>query len=61
MNNRLYAYRETDDQIDLYVSEAGKLPPSDYTICSLDDFREAWRLRDTVRIRQLYEAVQRSK
>lgn len=57
----IYAYRQTDDQVDLYVSETGKAPPNGYTVCSFADFREAWQFRDAMRIRQLCWAAQGSK
>jgi len=50
----IYAYRQQDDAIELYASEAGKLPPSDYHICSLDTTKVSkWRLRDQLRLASL--------
>ncbi|MDQ2995445.1 MAG: hypothetical protein M3R61_00090 [Chloroflexota bacterium] len=42
----IYAYLRSDNSVELYASEAGKLPPDAYTICTLDGFMAAWQLRD---------------
>lgn len=58
----IYAYRRTLTDVDLYVSETGKAPPNGYTVCTLGDFREAWRFKDAMRIQQLcWAAAERSR
>lgn len=49
----IFAYRQDDDQVELYVSERGRRAPAGFTSCTLDDFRQAWRLRDYLRMQQL--------
>lgn len=53
----IYAYRQDPDQVLLYISESGRPAPAGYTQCSAAAFREAWRLRDMVRMRQLFVAT----
>lgn len=49
----IYAYRRTESGIDLYASEANKLPPADFRICSLDGYMAAWQLKDKLAFAQL--------